>query len=152
MTLKSITFYFENFDEITIDGKDVGYFLVDDIQKGFRGSRDALGLQICETETPHCFAIEIYKSADVERYQHGNTSREDMKQMTFERFCCRDIVHIHFELADNESGEEKSYTYYLHWSGEFRNKYQKNAVSKYGDLYIVVDEHKDITDYFEIFE
>ena len=150
--LRNITFIFENCDTITIDGKYVGDFLVDDIKTKF--SRTASNC-IEKTESAHTFAIEIHKDANKEKYPFGQT--ECGKQMTFDRFIASDITSINFELeAEIEVGIAKSeyYDYYIPWNNEdgteCSNESQVNYISEEGHLYITIAKDKSVEDFFDL--
>lgn len=152
MKLKQITFYFENCDWITIDGKYVGCFLVDELHTYFkRTARNAIE----KVDAANVFAIEIHKDANKERYQFEQNQDDDFKQMTFDRFSKhRDISSIGFELEvpiDEETCKLERYDYYLNWVGDsdYENEAQTNYISKDGHLYIVVATDKDIEDFFD---
>lgn len=154
MKLRNITFIFENCDSITIDGKYVGYFLVDDIKTSISriGCNAINRMDIC-----HTFAIEIHKDANKERYAFDQTHIESFKGMTFDRIKkYGDITSIQFELynAYAQVGEEVSvenYDYYIEWTGdsEYTNASQKAYISNGGSLYITIGE-KDVEDYFDM--
>jgi len=156
MKLKNITFVFENCDYITIDGKYVGDFIVDDIKTSI--SRIACNA-IERMDIAYTFAIEIHKDANKERYQFGQEQCEDFKQMTFDRFCVYDdITSIQFEL-ENEYDLERNnciqkYDYYIDWTGDSdnENEAQDTYVSNYGNLYIVINANKNIEDFFDMEE
>lgn len=151
MKLKEITFIFENCEYITIDGKHVGGFLVEDICTSIQ--RIACN-SIDKMDTAHTFAIEIHKDANKERCPFGC---EGDKQLTFDRFISwDDITSIQFELFQDyvEEGQEpiiEHYDYYLHWTGEseYKNDSQKSYISETGNLYIVIADNKRIEDFFD---
>lgn len=157
MRLKSITLGFENCDWITIDGKYVGQFLVDDLHTEFR--RTACN-SIEKVETANTFAIEIHKDANKERYQFGQIQYEELKQTTFDRLiACNDITSIQFELEENygELGEfarSENYYYWVNWVGDsdYINEAQTNYISKCGNFYIVIAEGKGTKDFFNMEE
>lgn len=140
--LKEVTFIFENCDSITIDGKYVGEFLVDDIKTSFeRMACNYIG----KCETANTFVIEIHKDANKERCALGV---EEWKQMTFDRFGGCDIASIEFEL------EGKRYSYYVNWTGDddCLNDAQSNYISKLDNLYVVIAENKKVEDVFDLEE
>jgi hypothetical protein len=155
MRLKQITFEFENCDAITIDGKYVGDFIVEDIRTEI--SRIASN-SIEKTDTAYSFAIEIHKDANKERYQFDQAHIKDFKQMTFDRFMkYDDITNILFELEENYECEEgiprcEQYNYYLNWTGEseYENDSQTSYLSKDGNLYIIVANGKCLRDFFDL--
>lgn len=153
MKLKKITFVFENCDCITIDGKYVGRFLVDDLHTEFR--RVACN-SIEKVETANIFVIEIHKDANKERYQFDQEQIEDFKQTVFDRLkSFNDITSIKFELEgncieDEGIGYAENYSYYVNWVGksEYSNEAQTNYMSNDGNFYIVISEGKTIEDFF----
>lgn len=157
MKLKNITFIFENCDSITIDGKYVGEFLVDDIHTSIE--RIACNA-INRIDTANTFAVEIHKDANKERYQFDQTDYEDFKQMTFDRLnAYNDITSIQFDLIEDyvEEGQvprEEHYEYYVNWTCEsnYTNAAQTNYLSEYGNFYIVIADGKKFDDFFDLEE
>lgn len=154
--LKNITFTFENCDRITIDGKYVGDFLVDDLKTYF--VRVASNC-ISKNKVANTFAIEIHKDANKERHQFNQIQLEVYKQMTFDRFKCRDITSIEFELEERYVEEDEipcveHYDYWVDWVGEseYENNAQTNYINKEGNLYIVIAKDKGIEDFFDMDE
>ncbi len=146
MVLKQITFYFENCEYITIDGKYIGEFLVDKISASV--SRVTVD-SVRKMNVSKLFKIEIHKDADVEYCQFGD---ENYKRKIFERFeNYSDITEISFDLEDKDSDLNIHYDYYLNWIGDSSdmNLAQKSYRSNLGNLYIVVAEDEDI---FELFD
>lgn len=162
--LKSITFVFENCDSISIDGKYVGEFLVDDI--GSRIKRTAIN-SIKKLEFANTFVIEIHKDANIERYEH-DVNEESFKQMTFDRFLGCDIVSVKFDIIEDNLDDweiscSEHYKYYIDWCdmdydddddyniySTYYNQYQQTHISKAGNLYIVISKYKDIEDFFDM--
>jgi hypothetical protein len=153
--LKSITFNFENCDYITIDGKYIGYFLVEDIRTSIE--RVAINA-IMKMNTAYTFAIEIHKDANKERYAFGQIDCERLKEITFDRFkAYDDITSIEFELEERyvDEGEMphiEHYNYYVNWTGDsdYTNDSQTSYISDDGNLYIVIAQGKTIEDFFDI--
>ncbi len=155
MKLKQITLVFENCDAITIDGKYVGQFLVDNLHTSFE--RIACN-SIEKIDVVNTFVIEIHKDANKERYQFDQTQIEDFKQMAFDRLkLYKDITSIEFDLEESyvEDGQVpciEHYDYYINWVGdsEYSNEAQTNYLSKDGNFYIVIAENKSIEDFFDL--
>lgn len=151
MKLKEITFVFENCECITIDGKYIGDFLVEDIRTSIK--RIACNA-INKIDVVYTFAIEIHKDANKERCSFGC---KDDKELVFDRFnSYTDITRIEFELVDDyvEEGQEQiveQYCYYVDWVGDsdYINDAQKNYTSSVGNLYIVIANGKSIEDFFD---
>ena len=153
--LKYITFVFENCEYITIDGKYIGHFLVDDIKT--RIARVASN-SISKQEIAKTFAIEIHKDADRERYPF-----DDMvfagKHTVFDRVkLYNDITAIEFVLEEIYPEDEKNpyteeYNYLVTWTGgDCTNDVQANYVSNLGHLYIVIKENANFSDFFDLEE
>ena len=148
MKLKSITFGFENCEIITIDGKYIGDFLVDDIRTSV--SRIACN-SVERMDTTYTFAIEIHKNANQEYSIFGEA---DQKRMTFDRLQVPDITSIEFELENpyEDGSATEHYYYWVHWTGdnECFNDSEKSYISENGHLYIVISENEEIKDYFDM--
>lgn len=139
MRLENITFILENCDLITIDGKYVGDFIVDDIQTSI--SRVACNA-IMRMDVANLFMIEIHKDANVE---HNELGCLDFNIMKFDRLLGNDITAIEFDLVDTYAPEGKEpkrehYDYYVHWSdeSEYVNGDSHSFISKLGHLYIFI--------------
>ena len=150
MKLKEITFVLENCDCITIDGKYIGDFLVEDIRTSIK--RIACNA-INKLNIVHTFAIEIHRDANKERCSFGC---KDDKELVFDRLASwSDITQIEFKLVDDYSEEcqeqiVENYHYYVNWVGDsdYLNDAQKNYISMFGNLYIVIADGKSIEDFF----
>lgn len=106
MKLEKIDFILENCEVISIDGKYVNTFLVDDISHCFL----RIGNCIMKVNRARTFAIELHKNAN-ENY--CSLGIQGFKQKKFKRIMdYPDIVQIDFIL----DGEE--YNYYLDWDDE----------------------------------
>lgn len=157
LKLKHITFIFENCDSITIEGKYIGDFLIDDLETFIH--RTACN-SIERVDAANTVAIEIHKDANKERYAFGQDNTDDLKQMTFDRFKeYADITAVQFELEENYIEDEKAartehYDYYVDWVGEsdYENEAQKTYLSKTGNLYIVIANEKRLDDFFDLEE
>ena len=157
MKLKYIELVFENVDSIKIEGKYIGDFLVDNLETSIK--RIACN-SIDKIDVANTVAIEIHKDANKERYQFYQTHIEDFRQMTFDRIKnCADITSIQFELEEDyvEEGQVSCveyYDYYVDWTGdsEYTNEAQKTYLSKDGNLYIVIADKKEISDFFDLEE
>lgn len=151
MRLKNIRFIFENCDVITIDGKYIGNFLIDDIRTTI--GRSAVNF-IGKMETAYTIVIEIHKDANKERHALG---LPELNQLTFDRFTkWNDITAVEFELEeqyveDGQAPKVEYYHYYTNWVGdnEYENDAQSAYISENGDLYLVIDKNKQIRDYFD---
>ena len=155
MKLKNITFNLENCDAITVEGKYIGNFLVDDIRTRFQ--RTACN-SIDKINTAHTIAIEIHKDANKERYAFDQTHIERFKETVFGRLVqWHDITNIEFTLESDWYCEEQSsekYSYYVNWTGdsETSNGAQVGYISSCGHLYIVITKDKNIEDFFDFEE
>lgn len=149
MNLKNITFTFENCDMITIDGKYIGDFLVDEIKTSIQ--RVACNA-IMKFDIAHVIAIEIHKDANKKRSSFDFWDCNDDKHMIFDRISkWADITHIDFTL-ENSDGVCSDYSYTTNWVGDsdMENDAQHSLVSKNGNLYIVISDGENIEDYFDL--
>lgn len=150
MKLKYITFTLENCDQVTIDGKYIGDFYVNDIEQEIR--RIACN-SIMKIDTAREFAIEIHKNANKEHLELGC---ESFKTTVFDVLARGDITSIEFELEeqyveDGKIPKKEYYDYYVDWCGEsdYINEAQKSYISKPGHLYLVIDKNSKIYYYFD---
>ena len=151
MKLEYIRFVFENCDSITIKGKHIGSFLVDDLHTYF--ARVACN-SFEKIECADTFVVEIHRNANKERncFKEFGCKFSD-KEMIFHRMIeQRDLVGIEFRLVDGLSfPSEIKNKYMLYWEGEdASNKAQKTYISQEGHLYIIVSKEKDIGDFFDL--
>lgn len=148
MKLNQITFHLENCDHITIDGKYIGDFLVDQIERTIR--RTAYNSIDC-VDTAKCFVIEIHKDADKPHYELGDF---DSRTSVFNRLIqWYDICQIDFDLTDGSDprfANYEHYSYFLDWTGDDGqiNEAQSVYISDLGNIYIVVKANSTIDDYF----
>ena len=153
MRLKCIELTLENCEVVTIDGKYIGDFLVDDISTSIRrlgcnwdGKVDWAGL----------VAIEIHKDADGEQYRSFGYKATKFSRLTE----WNDITHIDICLEDEDAEDnvDKSqiYSYAIHWDDDDdeENKNQESYISDLGNLYIYINnkkssDNKGIFDFFD---
>lgn len=152
MKIKNIDFIFENCDVISIDGKYIGNFLVDDI---FTSIQRVACNSIEEITVTHTIAIEIHKDANKERYEFNQSQIEDFKQMTFDRFTnYNDITAVEFTLEEvyENIGKDYKYHYYVDWVGDsdYTNDAQVSYRSDLGHLYICIKKDGSLSDYFDM--
>lgn len=144
MKLSKITFGFENCETLTIDGKYVGSFLVEDLTTAFR--RIACN-SFDKVEIAHTFVIEIAAGADGEHKPFGI---KDLETTKFKRLLMyNDITSIDFTLGEGYETIEASY--WLCWVGQQEevNEGQHTYLSELGNLYIVVSDTKKFEDFFD---
>lgn len=147
MRIKELTFVLENCERITVDGKYIGDFLVDDIRTYV--SRLAMNW-VDEMTVADTVVIELHKDANKE---HNPFGAVDYQTTVFERLFGNDITYIGFTLFEENDGvivTEKEYDYSVNWceDNDFINKYQKTYRSEQGNLYLVINKEKDIDDFF----
>ena len=154
--LKYVTFILENCERITIVGKYVASFLVDDIKTSI--SRMASNY-IGKMDTANTFAIEIHRDANDTINPFGDPNLG--QYLKFDRLSrYNDITSIQFELYgkcdDDDEFDEwyESYHYYVNWVGDddYENDAQKSYLSKDNNLYIVIADGKNIEDFFNMEE
>lgn len=146
MNLKSITFGFENCEIITIEGKYVCQFLVDNFHTYF--SRVACNA-IEKVDIAETFAIEIAALADGPYNPFG---RVEWGSTKFKRFLAyNDITSIQFTLYDDDGENEQTYYYWTKWVGDNEeiNDGQYTYLSNLGNLYIVISKDKKFEDFFD---
>ena len=151
MRLKTVTFVLENCEMITMDGKYIGDFLVDDIHSNI--TRIACNA-IEKTDIADTVAIEIHKNADANR----DTFDEDSGTTTFKRLMrWDDVTQIEFELEEqyaegNQIPCVEHYHYFVNWTGDddMENEAQTTYLSAEGNLYLVIAANKSIEDFFNL--
>lgn len=146
MRIKYIELTLENCEVVTIDGKYIGDFLVDDISTSI--SRLACNC-VGKVDWAGLVAIEIHKDADKELY-HPIFS-------LLTRW--NDITHIDICLEEDvgdDSAKSHIYSYAISWSDddEEENKNQESYISDLGNLYIYINSkkssnNKGIFDFFD---
>ena len=136
MTLNCVLFMFGNGDCVKVDGKYVGRFFVDETRHTI--SRVTIE-EFCIMDVAHEFGIEIYKDANVDFYEFEDEETEPVK--LFERFKENDLAAINFSLNDDE-GQVIECDFSLPWSDkdEYTNENQETLESKFGHLYITVND------------
>lgn len=148
MRLESITLVLENCDWITIDGKYIKRFFVEDVKMSIR--RTAIN-SIDKIEKVHHFAMEIDKNANIDRYAFEQ-EHDDFKEKLFDRLLeYDDITQIEFNLVGNlDENYREHHHYYLAWESddENNNAAQKSRLDEHGNLYILVDKDMEIEDCF----
>lgn len=144
MKLKEITFTLENCETITVDGKYVGHFIIDNIEKGFY--RIAVNC-IKKTQNANRVVLEIHKNANREEHIFGSENLD--KQFIFNRLKYGDITYVDFIIEDGDGCME--YSFAVDWCGEseYINEAQKTYESECGHLYLVIEDGKTIDDYFD---
>ena len=147
MRLKEIELQFENCEYVTINGKYVGEFLVDDIKKSF----SRLGCNSID-EIDECakFMIEFSDDANKIANAVGSSDWYSHYDNVFGRIeQYADITGFRCVLVDYD-GVEHEYSYIPIWedadhNGE-ENLYQKSYISKNGFMYIVIGKDINIKD------
>ena len=127
--IKYIRIILENCEVIKIDGKYIGYFLLDDIKK----SVQIFGCNSFGTAwTAQLFAVEIHKDANRINEAFG----EETSETIFERLQkYNDITSV--EVVENDGPITKCF---VRWDGFDENDNQTSVIGENGNLYIVVDK------------
>ena len=154
MKLKYITFLLENCDVITIDGKYIGNFLIDNIRTTI--SRIACN-SIMKMDIADTIVIEIHKNANKKRH-HFNFDSDYNEHTVFDRLQeWNDITSIKFKfeeqyVEENKTPRQEEYTYYVYWEGnsDEENEAQSTYISNDGNLYIVISKDKTVEDFFDL--
>ena len=137
--IKEITIVFENCDEITLDTKDIGIMLFDNIKTEItRTARNS----IQELNTATEIAIELYASKINSSYSPFN---EFDKMPIISRIVeGNDIVSFVCRYEDNSTK-----TIYVPWGQSPQiNEYQSQAIGSNGNLYVVISKEKVVSDIF----
>ncbi len=151
--IKSLTLVFENIESIEIDGRHIGAFEINGIEKQI--SRIAVNA-IIEHESCRRFFMELHPDANKPYFPFGIKDWEEQESV-FDRIRkWRDITRIEFDMCTDEvyyGKEEPNETnckhseYYVSWRpdaddddapGE-ENIDQKSLISKAGWLYLLVE-------------
>ena len=152
MRIKYIELTLENCEVVTIDGKYIGDFLVDDISTSI--SRLACNW-VGKVDWAGLVAIEIHKDADEEYYFLDGCKRNKFSRLT----TWNDITQIDICLEEDvgdDSAKSHIYSYAISWSDddEAVNKNQESYISDLGNLYIYINSkkssnNKGIFDFFD---
>lgn len=147
MRLKEIELQFENCEYVTINGKYVGDFLVDDIKKSFArlGCNSINEIDECEK-----FIVELSDDANKISNIVSSSDWSSFRDDVFGRIKeYADITGFRFVLVDYD-GVEHEYSYLTVWEDADRdgeeNLYQKSYISKNGFMYIVIGKDINIKD------
>lgn len=152
MRIKYIELTLENCEVVTIDGKYIGDFLVDDISTSI--SRLACNW-VGKVDWAGLVAIEIHKDADKEYYFLDGCKRNKFSRLT----TWNDITHIDICLEEDvgdDSAKSQTYSYAIDWDdgNDGENKNQESYISDLGNLYIYINskkssDNKGIFDFFD---
>lgn len=148
MKLKELELQFENCEYVTINGKYVGDFLVEDIKKSFaRLAVNAINpIEECGT-----FMIELSDDANNIANIVSSSDWGSFRDNVFDRIeQYADITGFRFVLIDGD-GVEHEYSYVPVWESkdhnDIENLYQKSYISKNGFMYIVIGKDINIKDF-----
>ena len=146
MRLKYIELTLENCEVVTIDGKYIGDFLVDDISTSI--SRLACNW-VDKVDWAGLVAIEIHKDADKNLYPPIFTRLTTWNDITHIDICLENDV-------EEDSATSQTYSYAIDWddSNDGENKNQESYISDLGNLYIYINSkkssnNKGIFDFFD---
>lgn len=152
MRLKYIELTLENCEVVTIDGKYIGDFLVDDISTSI--SRLACNW-VGKVDWAGLVAIEIHKDADEEYYFLDGRKGNKFSRLT----TWNDITHIDICLendVEEDSATSQTYSYAIDWAdgNDGENKNQESYISDLENLYIYINSkkssnNKGIFDFFD---
>ena len=141
MKLKYLAFEFDNFDKHTIEGQYIDSLYINDIEKRFVSYAPGT---LCKQEFVGSLAVEINSKANT---VHHNPNADNREYLPFKWLSYGHIAYISFELED----DDRKYRFPVTWSDTPSvNEFQKNYISKHGNMYIVIDEHRGIEDYFNM--
>lgn len=137
--LAKIILNFKNCDEITIESKDIIELLIEDIKFSL-GKMDEGLVEILCADT---IVLKISETANKAYLPFEVTDNKE--QTIFDRITAfDDIFSVDLIMAD-----DKKHTIYTHWIGKsiYINYAQTSFIEK-GDLYILIKENGDVSDYF----
>lgn len=135
----------ENCEVITIEGKYIGEFRLENITYSIR--RKACNY-IGESEVAKHFSMSINRDCNKEEATETSFgTATDWKRNKFERIRQYDditSIYVYFK------GKKKPKVFYTNWGGEseYENDYQKSYINEFGDLFIVIDEKLNIEETF----
>ena len=137
--IKHIDLILENCDSIRIDGKHIGFFVIDNIRKrtGVLGC-NSFGTQEIADE----IYLEISPDANKEYHPLGIPSE---KEIPFERLSkYHDITSIDIITDD------QTLRYYTNWTGDsdYENAAQTSTIGKNGCFYLAIAKRKTAQEYF----
>lgn len=137
--IEKIELVLENCEVITIDGKYIGAFYINNIKTNI--SRVACN-SVQKYSTSDDILIEILKDGDIEHLPFGI---EDYKTTVFNRLTkVNDITHVEVYWKDDNKHDDIWVTYNEERS--FENIYQQSYLSKADNLYISISKDNDIFD------
>lgn len=140
----------ENCEVITIEGKHIGEFCIDNINH--RIERVTCN-SIQEIHIAKHFSISIHRDANIEK-----SMPIDGKMKKFSRLHnCHDIVCVYVYLKQDWFKKQKVKCFYVDWYHDrndsnttWVNKNQKTHMNQFGDLFITVDRNRNIDDIFNL--
>lgn len=140
MKIKSIKFYFENFDHVDIDGKYIGSIYMSDFNQMIIG----YGMAVSKVNNVNKLALCIHKNANVQvvpNYMEGAPM-----YYTFDRLDYGDITSVDIEF---DEGAVESYHVDYQEDENGYNSCQKTYVSDIGNLHLVIDAWRDVENYWD---
>lgn len=148
MKIREITFGFENTEQITINGKYIGEFLIQDIERVVQ--RTACN-SIDEMQVAHTVMIEIHKDANKEYVPFDFYENDKCK--VFDRFLGKDVTDLTVSMYDAYGNKpENKYKFFTWWKGD--NDYTNEAQSIYfntsGHMYFMISDGKNVLDFLDI--
>lgn len=137
MEFKKVELYLENCELITIERKYLGHIYM----SNFTESISRHDKSLIHSTVVNEFAIEIHRSLDETTKKQGLFGEYTPLQRLNK---WNDITQIEIFYEDGTSRH-----FYAHWhdDDQYNNRYQKNKMNNFGDLYIVISETKGIDDY-----
>ena len=148
--LISVTFFFENCEMFSIDGRYFGNFYVGDISTRYQ--RVAVN-SIQEMNTANTIVMEIFSEGNGTYSCRSKWDTKFHRIMTYD-----DITEIAFEIEepiDNKTAKTIKKSYYVNWeSDDWNNENNRNQLtqeSSLGNLYIVISSTPQKT-WDEMFE
>lgn len=146
--IEKIELVLENCEIITIEGKYIGDFKIENIQYSI--NRKALNYIAEEYSCSH-FSLSAHRGGAISketRFTLGsiNEERNQYNRILFNN----DITSIYIHFINQKTPKQ----IHVKWSGDsdINNEYQKSYINKFGDLFIVVDRNSELKDVFDLEE
>lgn len=139
MEFKNIVLVLENCEVITVERKYLGHVYMSD----FKDTLSRSDKSLLKSKVVHEFAIEIHRSLIETTKKQGLYGESNPIERLLKY---PDITQVEITYEDDSKDH-----FYIHWheEDEYNNRYQKNKLTSFGDLYIVISEQNDTDHYFK---
>ena len=139
--IKSIEFVLENCEGFNIDANYFGAFLIDDIRYSIQriACNSIVKMAIADT-----IVIELFSEGDREYRPFGVLEKTTTLFERLQKYNDITQIIVHYEDQTEEA-------YFTDWAegDDYENKNQSVCKSDLGNLYIVINEEKDFSTFFD---